>query len=204
MKKSKAKPSAVSRRDFIKGVGVGTAASQSAGTKKAQAAQGGTLGPKPVRLSLTVNGKKQALAIEPRVTLLRALRNHLDVTGPKQVCDRGACGGCSVILDGKLVNSCMTLALDAEGLEVKTVEGLASGDTLSPLQVAFREFDALQCGFCTPGFLMASQALLNKHRGERLSLEQIKAELSGNICRCGTYNRIFAAVEKVASESAKG
>lgn len=195
----------ISRRNFIKGVGVGAGTTTTgSGLARSAHAAGGKLGPKPVRVSLSVNGKKQTLAVEPRVTLLRALRNHLDVTGPKEVCDRGACGGCSVLVDGKLVNSCMTLALDIDGKTVQTVEGLAGGKTLSPLQEAFAACDALQCGFCTPGFLMASQALLNRNPGRELSLDEIKEGLSGNICRCGTYNRIFAAVAKVSAEQAKG
>jgi aerobic-type carbon monoxide dehydrogenase small subunit (CoxS/CutS family) len=146
-----------------------------------------------VPVKLNVNGKDRTVSVEPRVTLLRALRNELDLTGTKEVCDRGACGACSVLVDGVLVNACMTLAVDAAGKKVRTVEGLANGETLHPIQEAFCKHDALQCGFCTPGMLMACAALLEK---EKLpTLVQIKKSLAGNLCRCGTYNRIFAAVQ---------
>ncbi len=147
---------------------------------------------------LNVNGQDRKVTIEPRVTLLRALRNHLDLTGAKEICDRGGCGGCTVLLDGKAVNSCMMLAVDAVGKKVATVEGLASGDKLHPLQAAFVKHDGLQCGFCTPGMVMACKALLDHNKTP--SLTQIKQGLAGNICRCGTYTRIFAAVQTAAKE----
>jgi aerobic-type carbon monoxide dehydrogenase small subunit (CoxS/CutS family) len=150
-------------------------------------------GPKRVRVTLKVNGKPRPLFIEPRVTLLRALRNELDLTGTKAICEGGACGGCGVLVDGTVVNSCMTLALDAVGKDVTTIEGLAKGDELHPVQAAFCKADALQCGFCTPGMIIAAKALLD--RNPKPSLEEIKRGMAGNICRCGTYNRIFAAVE---------
>jgi xanthine dehydrogenase YagT iron-sulfur-binding subunit len=140
-----------------------------------------------------VNGKDYRLKVEPRVTLLRALRNDLDLTGTKEICDRGACGGCSVTIDGTLINSCMMLAVDAVGRKVGTIEGLAKGDKLDPIQEAFVKHDALQCGFCTPGMVMACKTLLESNKSP--SLIQIKKGLSGNICRCGTYNHIFAAVQ---------
>jgi aerobic-type carbon monoxide dehydrogenase small subunit (CoxS/CutS family) len=149
-----------------------------------------------VPITLEVNGKNHKLRVEPRMTLLRALRNELDLTGTKEICDRGACGGCSVQLDGMLVNSCMTLALDAVGRKVTTIEGLSSGDKLHPLQEAFCKHDALQCGFCTPGMVMACKTLLDKEKNP--TLLQIKKGISGNICRCGTYNNIFAAVQSAA------
>jgi xanthine dehydrogenase YagT iron-sulfur-binding subunit len=157
--------------------------------------------PKPAKImaakkqaiTLTVNGKPRHLEIEPRVTLLRALRNDLDLTGPKEVCDRGACGACSVHLDGKLVNSCMLLAVDAIGKKVTTIEALSENGKLHPIQQEFVKHDALQCGFCTPGMVMACKALLDKNKEP--SLVDIKKGLSGNICRCGTYTRIFAAVQ---------
>jgi aerobic-type carbon monoxide dehydrogenase small subunit (CoxS/CutS family) len=149
-----------------------------------------------VPITLNVNGKAHRLSVEPRMTLLRALRNELDLTGTKEICDRGACGGCSVLLDGALVTSCMLLAVDAVGKKIETVEGLAKGDRLHPLQEAFVKHDALQCGFCTPGMVMACKALLDKNK--QPTLVQIKKGLAGNICRCGTYNRIFAAVQTAA------
>jgi xanthine dehydrogenase YagT iron-sulfur-binding subunit len=186
---------AVSRRTFLKTAGVGAAATTMVGAgAKSQAAQ--VLGPDAETLSLRVNGALQQVTVEPRVTLLGALRNHLDLTGAKQVCDRGACGACTVLQDGKPVNSCMLLAADAEGHEITTVEGLGAPERLSPLQAAFVEKDALQCGFCTPGFVVSGTALLAST--PHPTLEQIKAGLAGNLCRCGTYGRVFEAVQAAA------
>jgi xanthine dehydrogenase YagT iron-sulfur-binding subunit len=158
------------------------------------------LGPGPVPLTLHVNGAARQVTVEPRVTLLRALRNHLDLTGAKEICDRGACGGCTVLLDGEPVTSCLMLAADAEGRQITTVEGLGTPEKMSPLQAAFVECDALQCGFCTPGFVVAGTALLRRNPSP--SLEQIKDGLAGNLCRCGTYPRVFEAVQKAAKASA--
>jgi aerobic-type carbon monoxide dehydrogenase small subunit (CoxS/CutS family) len=187
---------AFTRRGFIKttavaggAAAVGTEAARAAGKPKVIAAKKG-----PV--TLNVNGKDVRLSLEPRVTLARALRNYADLTGTKEICDRGACGGCGVLVDGQLVNSCMMLALDAVGKKVRTVEGLAKGEELSPLQAAFVKHDALQCGFCTPGMLMTGTALLERNPSP--SLAEIKRGFSGNLCRCGTYTRIFAAVQTVA------
>jgi xanthine dehydrogenase YagT iron-sulfur-binding subunit len=130
------------------------------------------------------------------VTLLAALRNHLDLTGAKQVCDRGGCGACTVMLDGEPVVSCLMLAADAVGHDITTVEGLGTPEKMSPVQAAFVECDALQCGFCTPGFVVASTALLKKK--PMPTLEEIKDGLAGNLCRCGTYGRVFEAVQKAA------
>src|SRR5204862_7108367 len=127
---------------------------------------------------------------------LRALRNHLDLTGAKEICDRGACGGCTVLLDGEPIASCLMLAADAAGREMTTVEGLGAPDAMSPVQAAFVEADALQCGFCTPGFVVASTALLR--RNAHPTLEEVKDGLAGNLCRCGTYPRVFEAVLKAA------
>ena len=159
------------------------------------------LGPDAVTLRLKVNGALRQVTVEPRVTLLEALRDHLDLTGAKQVCDRGACGGCTVLLDGETVDSCLMLAADAEGHEITTVEGIGSPERLSPLQQAFVEKDAMQCGFCTPGFVVAGTAFLAKHPSP--SLDEIKQGLSGNLCRCGTYGRIFEAVQKSAQAAPK-
>jgi aerobic-type carbon monoxide dehydrogenase small subunit (CoxS/CutS family) len=178
----------------MQGVGVaGGAVALSGAEARAAARKPKELPAGKVPITLNVNGKDQRLTVEPRVTLLRALRNQLDLTGPKEVCDRGACGACSVQLDGELVTSCMMLAVDAVGKKITTIEGLAKGDKLHPIQEAFVKHDALQCGFCTPGMVMACKALLDKNKSP--SLVQIKRGLSGNICRCGTYNRIFAAVQ---------
>ncbi len=185
----------VSRRTFLKTVGVGAAATGlvAPGLRPAEAA---ILGPEAVPLVLKVNGAERSITVEPRVTLLRALRNHLGLTGAKEVCERGACGACTVLFDGDPVCSCLMLAVDAVGHEITTVEGLGAPEKLSPVQAAFVECDALQCGFCTPGFVVASTALLKKLPNP--SLEEIRAGLSGNLCRCGTYSRIFAAVQKAA------
>jgi xanthine dehydrogenase YagT iron-sulfur-binding subunit len=163
-------------------------------TRGAQAApKAKVLAAKKQAITLTVNGKQRHLNVEPRITLLRALRNELDLTGPKEICDRGACGGCSVHLDGKLVNACMLLAVDAIGKKVTTIEALSENGRLHPIQAEFCKADALQCGFCTPGMVMACKSLLDKNKNP--SLVDIKKGLSGNICRCGTYPRIFAAVQ---------
>ena len=185
----------VSRRTFLKTAGVGAAATSLIGGE-VQGAPAEVLGPDAVPLSLKVNGTLKTVTVEPRVTLLRALRNHLDLTGAKEVCDRGSSGGCTVLLDGDPVCSCLMLAADAVGHELTTVEGLGTPEKMSPVQAAFVECDALQCGFCTPGFVVASTALLQ--RTPSPSLDQIKDGLSGNLCRCGTYQRVFEAVQKAA------
>jgi xanthine dehydrogenase YagT iron-sulfur-binding subunit len=130
--------------------------------------------------------------VEPRVTLLEALRNELDMTGAKRVCDRGTCGACTVIMDGKPVYSCSVLAIDAQGKAITTVEGLAAGDRLHPIQQAFIDNDAQQCGFCTPGFVVACKAMLD--RNPTPTPEQVQKGLGGNLCRCGTYVGVRAAV----------
>jgi len=185
----------VSRRTFLKTAGVGAAASGLLnGTAEPAAAT--VLGPDAVPMSLKVNGAARTVTVEPRVTLLRALRNHLDLTGAKEVCDRGSCGACTVLVDGEPVASCLMLAADAVGHEITTVEGLGTPDRMTPVQAAFVEADALQCGFCTPGFVVASTALLRRNPSP--TLDQIKEGLSGNLCRCGTYSRVFEAVQKAA------
>jgi aerobic-type carbon monoxide dehydrogenase small subunit (CoxS/CutS family) len=188
----------VSRRTFLKSAGAGAAASGILGGA-ARTAHAEVLGPDPVPLALKVNGASRTVTVEPRVTLLRALRNHLDLTGAKEVCDRGGCGACTVLLDGEPVCSCLMLAADAVGHEVTTVEGLGSPEKMSPLQAAFVEADALQCGFCTPGLVVAGTALLR--RKPNPSLEEVKDGLAGNLCRCGTYPRVFEAVQKAARAS---
>jgi len=193
--------SGFSRRTFLKTAGVGAAATTVVGVGTSAVAGSEILGPDAVTLSLKVNGALRQVTVEPRVTLLAALRDHLDLTGSKEVCDRGACGACTVLLDGEPVKSCLMLAADAEGHEITTVEGLGTPDALSPLQQAFVEADALQCGFCTPGFVVAGTAFLARHKDP--SLAEIKHGLSGNICRCGTYGRIFEAVRKAARTAPK-
>jgi xanthine dehydrogenase YagT iron-sulfur-binding subunit len=160
------------------------------------------LGPGKVAIKLTVNGTVHALEIEPRTTLLTALRDHLGLTGAKPVCDRGACGACTVHLDGTPVCSCMMLALDARGKNITTIEGLEHKGKLAPIQQAFIEHDALQCGFCTPGMIMSCQALLGKNPDP--TLDDVKAAVAGNLCRCGTYPKVFAAAMAAARKERHG
>ena len=143
-------------------------------------------------IRLNINGRPRSLEVEPRVTLLDALRNRLDLTGAKKVCDRASCGACTVTMDGQAVYACSVLAIEAQGHRIETVESLASGDRLHPVQEAFVEHDAQQCGFCTPGFVVASKALLD--RNPNPTREEVLRGLSGNLCRCGTYVGVVAAV----------
>ena len=200
----------ISRRKFLKGVGVGggvlgTGILTGSLIPEAEAAQQSpaakVFGPAAVPLELTVNGQKRSLKVEPRVTLLEALRDHLDLTGAKKVCDRTSCGACTVILDGSPVYSCTVLAIEAQGKTIQTVESLATADGLHPIQAAFVENDAQQCGFCTPGFVMATKALLDKNPSP--TPEQIRLGLGGNLWRCGTYAGMRRAVMQ-ASQSMKG
>ena len=197
-------PGGLSRRTFLKTMGIGAAATGLVHGAPAGASAAATtvLGPDSAPLELTVNGARVTVTVEPRVTLLRALRNHLGLTGAKEVCERGACGGCTVLFDGEPICACLMLAVDAVGHEITTVESLGSPEKLSPVQASFVECDALQCGFCTPGFVVASTALLRKNPNP--SLEEIKAGLAGNLCRCGTYPRIFEAVQKAATTQQSG
>jgi xanthine dehydrogenase YagT iron-sulfur-binding subunit len=182
----------LSRRGFLGTTAAGGAVALS-GAQARAAGKAKVVGPRKATLTLNVNGKDQKVTVEPRVTLLRALRNELDLTGSKEICDRGACGGCGVIIDGNLVNSCMMLAVDAVGKKVTTIEALSANGKLHPIQAEFVKADALQCGFCTPGMVMACKSLLDHKKDP--SLVDIKRGLSGNICRCGTYTRIFTAVQ---------
>jgi xanthine dehydrogenase YagT iron-sulfur-binding subunit len=187
----------VSRRNFLKTAGVGSLATAVTAVGVGEvAAQSGpvALGPGDVPVTLMVNGKRLDLRIEPRVTLLNALRNRADLTGNKRVCDRGACGACTMIVDGRTVYSCSTLAIEVQGKQIRTVDGLANGTTLHPVQQAFVDTDGLMCGFCTPGFVMATVALLE--RTPNPTAEQARKGLDGNICRCGTFVRIMEAAMK--------
>lgn len=188
---------AVTRRDFLKSAGVVSAVTAAATPEvDAQIAAGtAALGPGEVPVRLMVNGKRLDLMLEPRVTLLDALRMRADQTGNKRVCDRGTCGACTMIVDGRAVYACSTLAIEVQGKEIRNIDGLANGATLHPVQQAFCDKDALMCGFCTPGFIMASVALLEKNPAP--SPDEIRRGLDGNICRCGTFSRIFEAVSSV-------
>jgi len=149
---------------------------------------------------LNINGRDYSLSLEPRVTLLDALREHIGLAGTKKGCDRGQCGACTVLVDGRRINSCLTLAVMHEGQRITTIEGLAQGEVLSPLQQAFLEHDAFQCGYCTPGQICSATALLDEIRadGAGFTDDEIRERMSGNICRCGAYPNIVAAIRAVA------
>ncbi|MFE2423214.1 (2Fe-2S)-binding protein [Streptomyces hokutonensis] len=149
------------------------------------------------RVSLTVNGTRRTVTVDNRTSLLDLLREHLDLTGSKKGCNAGACGECTVLVDGQRVNSCLTLAVPLEGAEVTTIEGLAKGDQLHPLQQAFIDEDAFQCGYCTPGQIMSGVGCIQE--GHTNSLEEIREYMSGNVCRCGRYVKIVRAVEQAAA-----
>ena len=155
-----------------------------------------------VRVAFKVNGEPRSLAIDPRVTLLDALRERLGLTGTKKGCDRGQCGACTVLVDGRRVNACLTLAATLEGASVTTIEGL-SRDATHPVQRAFLEHDAFQCGYCTPGQILSCVALLDETRRERALLgdDEIRERMSGNLCRCGAYVNIVAAVRELVRKA---
>jgi len=185
----------VSRRDFFKTVGAGSVAAAVVQVATEVDAQGpAAVGPGDVAITLTINGQRHPLKVEPRVTLLDAMRTRLDITGMKRVCDRGSCGACTVIIEGRTYYSCSLLAIESQGRNIRTVEGLAAGNALHPVQQAFCDNDGLMCGFCTPGFVMATVALLEKTPTP--TVEQAKRALDGNICRCGTNIGVLAAVLK--------
>jgi len=189
--------SAVSRRDFFKSVGVGgLATGVLAATEAAPQAAPGAVGPGAVPVRLTINGRPYNLHIEPRVTLLDAVRDHALLTGNKRVCDRGTCGACTMIVDGHTVYACSTLAIETVGKKIRTVDGLAKDGQLHKVQEAFCDRDAMMCGFCTPGFVMATVALLEKFPSPTPT--QIRHELNGNVCRCGTFNRVLEAAHQAA------
>ena len=192
----KAERFGVSRRDFLKSAGVSSLAASVAGVAEADAQTAGprAVGPGEVPVQLLVNGKRLDLKIEPRVTLLDALRTRADLTGNKRVCDRGACGACTMIIDGRTAYACSTLAIEVQGKQIRTVDGLASGTTLHPVQQAFCDTDGLMCGFCTPGFVMATVALVEKPPNP--TPDQARRGLDGNVCRCGTFTRIMEAAMK--------
>ena len=193
------------RRTFLKSAGIVSAsvagAEMLSGVPRAEAeAQSGAFGPGKVPLKLRVNGETRAVNVEPRTTLAEALRDELHLTGTKVVCDRGSCSACTVMLDKTPVCSCMTLAVDVGDRNVTTIEGLAQGEDLHPIQAAFVEYDALQCGFCTSGMVMSCASLLE--RNPKPSAEDVRTAISGNICRCATYPRVLEAV--VAASQSKG
>ncbi len=201
----------LSRRSFLKGagaaaavaglLGVQPAAADDAAPEPPLAGAAERLGPGPATFKLRINGATRTVTAEPRVTLLGVLRDHLGLTGAKLVCDRGACGACTVHLDGAPVTSCMMLAIDARGHEITTIEGLGAPDRMHALQDAFVAKDALQCGFCTPGMTMALSAALEANPNP--SPAEIKHAIAGNICRCGTYPHVIEAA-LAAAQAARG
>jgi xanthine dehydrogenase YagT iron-sulfur-binding subunit len=198
-----AKPGNVSRRGFIRGAGIGGGVLGSGVLEREALAQTGAkpVGPGPVPVTLNINGKPNNLNLEPRVTLIEVLRDHLDLTGSKKACDRGSCGSCTVLIDGKAVYACSTLAIEAQGHEIQTIEGL-NAKTMSPVAAAFVNNDAQQCGYCTPGFVVATTAFLKKNPNP--TPEQINHGLGGNLCRCGTYMGIRKAVLEAAKNMKGG
>ncbi len=201
----------VSRRRFLQTTGTVAATTALVGGNQARAQDKPVeaAGPEARRflatgqtVTLNINGKPMQVSLTPNTTLLEALREKLDLTGAKQVCDRGACGACTVLVDGRSVNSCMMLALDAIGSKVTTVEGLAGETQLHAVQQAFVDHDACQCGFCIPGFVVRSKALLDEKPDP--NPDEIRQGLCGNICRCAAYVRIFDAVESASKLDPKG
>ena len=194
----------ISRRNFLKVSGISLTVPLVLGPRvvRAGGADVKVFGPGKVPVTLTVNGKAMKTEVEPRVTLLEALRNDLDMTGAKRVCDRATCGACTMIVDGKPAYSCTVLAIEAQGKAITTVEGLMQGDKLHPIQQAFIDNDAQQCGFCTPGFVVACKAFLDKHPDP--TPEQVQKGLGGNLCRCGTYMGVRAAVLQAAKQQKGG
>jgi len=195
----------LTRRGFLRGAGI-----TAAGTALLDGVQGfreaaaetsphvKEYGPQPFAVTLNVNGKEHTLHIEPRTTLAEALRIQLNMTGTKISCDRGACSSCTVLLDKTPVNSCMTLAIDAAGHQVTTIEGIAEDERMKALPAAFVRHDAMQCGFCTPGMVMSCAALLDKN--PRPTDDDVRYAVSGNLCRCGTYPKVFAAALDAAGQ----
>src|SRR5262245_27933867 len=201
--------SGVTRRDLLRGASLAAAAPTVLAPALKAIAEGEATevrvqGPQPVEITLKVNGKDRKVSVEPRETLLDVLRVPLDTTGPKPACDRGACGACTVHLDGKAVYACTVLAVDADGHAITTAEGLVDGDGRAVID-AFVKHDAMQCGFCTPGMVMACAAAVAEH-GPSLTIEQARAATAGNLCRCGTYPHVLEAALAAAKAArpAKG
>ncbi len=194
----------VSRRGFLKGAGLTAATtvidSASALARDAREAVEGdrSVGPNALPIKLHVNGQEHTVNVEPRYTLAETLRDNLGLTGTKVVCDRGSCSACTIWLDGTPALACMTLAIDAVGRKITTIEGLSHGDEMHPVQAAFVKHDAMQCGFCTPGMVMSCAALLKRNPDPQLA--DVKHAVSGNLCRCGTYPKVFAATLDAARQ----
>ena len=209
----------VSRRDFVKGASVATGAA-AVGLSSFSPALAERSAPvpaaTPVPLKITINGETKQLSVDPRTSLLDLVREDLHLTGTKKGCDHGQCGACTVLVAGRRINSCLALAVAHDGDEVTTIEGLAKGETLDPVQQAFLEHDGYQCGYCTPGQIMSAVALITEaHQGApsyvtadlakqgpvELTVEEVRERMSGNICRCGAYPGIVAAVRQAHGQS---
>ena len=188
----------VTRRQFITSMGTAAAAAAVSGRVTAAAEKEQAMLPaeKLSKITLLINGRRYRLVVEPRWSLLYVLRERIGLTGTKVGCERGECGACTVLIDGLPRYACMTLAVEAEGSEITTVEGLLKGDELGPVQQAFAEEDAFQCGYCTPGQIMAAEGLLQVNHDP--SLDEIRRAMSGNMCRCGSYAHIFKAVRRAS------
>jgi xanthine dehydrogenase YagT iron-sulfur-binding subunit len=188
----------VTRRGFLQimGAGAGAVASAATGGVTSDARAEVMKLAEMAKVTLRVNGRRHRVLVEPRWSLLFVLRERLGLTGTKVGCERGECGACTVLIEGQPRYACMTLALEAEGKEITTIEGLMKGEELGPVQRAFLEHDAFQCGYCTPGQIMAVEGLLR--RNPNPSLEEIRNGVSGNLCRCGAYNHIFMAAQQAA------
>jgi len=192
----------ISRRDFMSSVGVGAVAAVSIGNAPAAPAQEIEAVSNVLTVNLRINGSLRKITVEPRWTLLYVLREFLGLTGTKIGCERGECGACTVLIDGMARYACMTLAVEAQGHEITTIEGLMDGEKLGPVQQAFAEEDAFQCGFCTPGQIMAVEGLLRQNPNP--TIDQVRIGISGNLCRCAAYQHIFKAAAKAAELRAKG
>lgn len=186
----------ITRRGFLQLMGAGAMASTATPGLAAEPATKVMEAAEMTKIKLLINGRRHRLLVEPRWSLLFVLREKLGLTGTKVGCERGECGACTVLINGQPRYACMTLALEAEGKEITTLEGLMKGEELGPVQQAFLEHDAFQCGYCTPGQIMAVEGLLRSN--PQPSIEEIRQGLSGNLCRCGAYDHIFRATRRAA------
>jgi xanthine dehydrogenase YagT iron-sulfur-binding subunit len=204
MRNKEEKSAGVSRREFLKISGI-AASVPLVGPSTVIEVEGQQLpvhGPDAVPVTLNVNGKRLSDSLEPRVTLLDALREHFDITGPKRVCDRAECGACTVLIDDKAVYSCTVLAIEAQGKRIITAEGLGGGTQAHPVQAAFVNNDAQQCGFCTPGLTVAAKAFLERY--PHAADAQIPGGMGGNLCRCGTYRGIYGVIAQMSGREPHG
>ncbi len=192
----------ISRRGFLSSVGAGAVAAVSIGNAPGAPAQEIEAVASPVTINLRINGSVRKVLVEPRWTLLYVIRDVLGLTGTKIGCERGECGACTVLIDGRPRYACMTLALEAQGHEITTLEGLMDGEKLGTVQQAFADEDAFQCGFCTPGQIMAVEGLLRQTPNP--TIDQIRTGVSGNLCRCAAYQHIFKAAARAAELRSKG